>query len=131
MIDLAKREAKSLRTLLMPSEKAKLNFDNLNAFSQHNCIYGLATGNCNSLRAQELIQASCQRVYSVKQVMESSLKEAKLNGKPIIILDKQDKERRDCQWMSSLELLIMEEDYENNKNLLNYIKGVKKTLQIK
>ncbi len=125
LLDLVKKEAKFLRNKLTSVEKNRLDFQELNWNSRTGCIYGQATGTCDSQRAMELIVDGCERVFEAD--WDKKLKLQKLNGKPVLLKP----EDRTEKYFSPVEVFISEDDAINNKNLLNYIKGTKKTLQIK
>lgn len=131
LLELVKKEAKFLRTMLTSTEKAKLSFEYLDSSNTTECIYGQATGNCNNQRSLELILDGCERIY--KTDGKTELKDLPLNGKPTWVETgtQLDTPSRITQYYSPIEVFIAEDDDENNKNLLNYIKGTKKTLQIK
>lgn len=134
LLELVKKEAKFLRTMLTSTEKDRLNFNRFYACNTEQCIYGLATGNCNSERAMELILDGCERVYSRDNDRE--LQYQLINGKPYYISGQKNEDNsfitpRIAKFYSPIEVFIAEENESNNKNLLNYIKGEKKTLVLK
>jgi hypothetical protein len=95
------------------------------------------TGDCNSNRAFELIEKSCMRVTDDRNY---DLNEAKLNGKP--------KRSNRISFFTPIETFIglenrlfddsddeiyslVNQDNGNNKILIDYIKGKRKTLKFK
>ena len=122
MLDLVKIEAKNLREFLTSEEKERLIFENLNPRSSENCIYGLISGSCWSQRADELITKCCTRVYETGPGLGSG----KVNGKPYITGHRSG----NYKYFSPIEMLIVSENKTNNKNLLNYIKGVTDRLKL-
>jgi len=122
MIKLVKAEAASLVKRATDKEKSNLSFEQLNTNRHDSCIYGQMTGSCFSDRAENLITASCKRVYS--HVGDGSRVRGRLNGEP---------KNRNVYW-SPIEVFI-DKDYNkangNNERLIAYIKGETKTLKLK
>lgn len=130
LLELVKEEAKFLRKKLTKEEKEKLDFETFCPRLVSKCVYGQATGSCNSQRALELIMEGCQRVY--KNDEEHDLQDLPLNGKPYIPTKEAwwGEVIRIANYYSPIEVYIAEDDETNNYNLLEYIKGTKKTLKI-
>ena len=63
LITLVRNEAEKLRTLLDSSEQRLLKAQRVDPDERHLCIYGLATGDCRSPRALELLD-KCAVPYS-------------------------------------------------------------------
>lgn len=131
LVELVKKEAENLRDRLKVKEKHKLNFEKLNPNYPSYCIYGQATGHCESERANFLIRNCCERVYEVTTNI-NRFENCKLNGKPKKVPD----DKRMDKYFSPIELYI----YQNrrsvsrkkyNKILIDYLKGLTDTLNIK
>lgn len=56
-----KKEAEALRKNATSEERSKLNFNSLDPHHLNKCIYGQMTGNCNSVRGVQLIEACAKR----------------------------------------------------------------------
>ncbi len=114
LIELVIAEAKYLRENAT-KEKDNLVFKHLNPLATDSCIYGQMTGDCFSDRAVELIVNACERVY--KPIHKPHIIDGKLNGKPYA-------ESRFDFW-SPIEVFIFKSNNrkENNKRLIDYIKG--------
>lgn len=87
------REIEFLKTELTVEEKGKLNFYTLKPLSEKHCIYGQATGNCESPRAIDLKEKG---KIKLNRVNYSQLEE--------------------FIWPSSSNCIY-------NEDILNYIKG--------
>lgn len=130
LVELVKKEAENLRDRLKPGEKKKLNFDELDPDNESKCIYGQATGSCDSTRANFLIRNCCERVYEIIEETHDKFKTCKLNGKPKKVPDY---ERVD-KYFSPIELYIYQNKTKGkkyNKMLIDYLKGLTDTLNIK
>lgn len=123
LIKRVKEEAKKLRKLATKEELKNLSFVFLNPCSAQNCIYGQMTGNCNSERALALIESSCDRVYD--WVCQSKFK---LNGS----LNREIRSLRGYQYSAIEAFIILPENKElNNRILIEYLRGERKTLNFK
>lgn len=119
---LVKEEAKNLRKFATPRELSYLDFTSLDPGNASSCIYGQMTDNCFSLRAIELIERSCKRVYNESDGI-NALVGCKLNGSPL-------KSTRVNYW-SPIEVFIYKiKNQENGANakLISYLKGEIKRL---
>ncbi len=119
MQNLVKEEAKNLKTKATKKELKNLNFKHLDPNSMYACVYGQVTGNCHGLRAIELINTCCSRVYNY--TANKQAKDCKVNGKPD---GKRSKEN--IHYWSPIEVFIQQEKNEdngNNKKLIDYLKG--------
>ncbi len=52
------REIETIRQHATEEEKARLNWEDFHPSSDENCIYGLMTGHCDSVRARQLARMS-------------------------------------------------------------------------
>lgn len=66
-------EAQYLRDNLTEEEKNQLDKELVDCNSQKHCIYGLATGHCNSDRAYELMQGGCEIVMTEDHAINGKL----------------------------------------------------------
>jgi hypothetical protein len=125
-------EATALREHATDEEKAKLDFDSLEPNSPSKCIYGLATGNCMSKRAAELINKCCQRFIindddnGIKEYGFVAVRK-QVNGAIIEGFVMERSVNRDLLHFSSIEAYILLPEAKN-KNLIAYIKGEKQKL---
>lgn len=129
LIDLVKEEAAKLREALKPSEAAKLDFSELDGESKFRCIYGQATGNCESGRAITLIKKCCSRVYDATR---TTINEAPLNGKPTKdnISPKVGMFSVNRNHFSPIEKFILLAGKRRNKKLIQYLRKEIDTLDI-
>lgn len=124
LVDLVKEEAAKLREALKPSEAAKLDFSTLNPIHTNRCIYGQATGDCFSKRANNLILKCCQRVYTAGDGATGYLTGAKLNGKPKRV------KYRSSSYFSPIEVFIFKASKRRNKKLIQYLRKETDTLDL-
>ena len=125
LLSLVGQEAKNLKKYATKEEINKLNFGVLNPEHVMFCIYGLMTGHCFSERACNLINKCAPRIY--KQHCNEELYECELNGAPAL------GRSRNANF-SPIECFISypkNETNGNNKILINYLKGKRKTLKFK
>ena len=130
LVALVKKEAKKLKKKLTKKEVSRLDFDNMYPDSPTRCIYGQAVGNCTNFRAHTLINMCCEKVFVQPRIMGTPLTECELNGKPDLDPYTQ---QRDGHF-SPIECFIyfMENRINgNNKILISYLKGDRKTLRFK
>jgi hypothetical protein len=124
---LVVKEATKLRKEATESELGNLSIhlSLLNPDSRSRCIYGQMTGDCFSKRANKLIVKCAERVYSIDKDGSGSLFDnAKLNGKP------KKTKKRIGKYFSPIEMYIyLSNSKKGKKALLQYIKGIKDTLE--
>lgn len=117
--NLVKKEATLLRENATSEEKSRLNFNFFNPTMVDSCIYGQMTGHCDNLRANELIEKSCPRVFNNDKNGSLNEDDIRLNGSPI-------NRSRHSYW-SPIEIYVYKNRHgvnvQNNKYLINYIKG--------
>ena len=126
LIDLVKKEAKNLKKKATKDEIRRLG-GRLISQNRHLCIYGKMTSDCFSPRAHQLIKSCAQRVYTKDGF---GICESTLNGKPQL---DNDGDRKDS-WFSPIECFIDFHENKtngNNKMLISYLKGDRKTLRFK
>lgn len=125
-------EAKALKKHATKEERAKLDYENLDAEHYSKCIYGQMTGDCYSVRAHQLIGVACKRVY-VKDINKPSFKvgeNTKVNGKPKFTGDYLG--RAGHVWLSPIEVFISKAEANGEhallERLVKFIKGEIKSL---
>jgi len=127
MQKLVKEEATNLLKYAKKKELNNLNFERLNPESIFSCIYGQMTGDCFTDRSTKLITKCASRVYKYDSNFgNNTLKNNKINGSP-------KEEDRDDYW-SPIEVFIatkVNQNNGNNKMLVDYLKGERKTLKFK
>jgi len=125
MQKLVKEEATNLLKYAKKKELNKLDFNRLDSDSKEDCIYGQMCTHCHELRVIELIEKCASRVYK-KISCSNTLVKNKINGSP-------KEEDRDDYW-SPIEVFIFSKTNQNNGNnkmLVDYLKGERKTLKFK
>lgn len=125
MQKLVKEEASNLLKYAKKKELNKLDFAQLDPASRSSCIYGQMCGNCDDSRAVKLIVKCASRVYEIID-NGNALRKNRINGKPEI------KNREN--YFSPIEVFIYNKTNQNNGNnkmLVDYLKGVRKTLKFK
>jgi hypothetical protein len=132
MKQLAASEAKKLKKHATKEELSNLDLEALDPCDEKVCIYGLATGDCNSARAQELIKKCATQVYEVAGLSRDFDLNGVLNGKPYDIEKKHSNDTRSKHYQSPIEMLI----YENNggkqaqRKLIAFLKDETQTLEL-
>lgn len=131
---LATEEAVKLKEYATKKEIRALDLDWLDPNNPFSCIYGLLTGDCNSLRAQELIIKCTSRVYDTSVSTPNTAKTAKLNGAPYLVVLQEDKllDRRMYKWQSPIEMLIYDENggEDSQAKLIAFLKDETQTLEL-
>ncbi len=126
---LVKTEAENIRKLATKEELSRLNIKKLNSDDVTLCIYGQMTKNCHNERAVELIKNSCEKVYAPKDPSSFNLmSDLKIVKKPKY-LNRLDVNSR-VHW-SPIEVFIYQKENQlndNNRRLVNYLKGKSPTL---
>lgn len=134
--DVAK-EATALKEHATSKELRKLDFTKFNPFFRQRCIYGLATGDCNSERACELITLCCKRYFRNESDIETYGLDAiknNVNGRKIEgISNSYDFRTRKrvfgIKYYSSIEAYIQLPDAQN-ENLIAFLKGETEDLKL-
>jgi len=124
--DLVIAEATKLKQHATKKELDKLDFNTLNSNDNYLCIYGQMTNDCRSERASTLLKKSCERVFKCDDEHNSPRRNPELNG-----LIKDIKEKRNTKLFSSdnylfwspIEVFIAQDNKENNKKLIDFLKG--------
>lgn len=113
-----KDEAQKLRKQLTDIEKVNLSIGVLYPSSRYSCVYGLATGECRSDRAVELIQVCCHEEKMVNQLKKGLYTVNKLKKNGVV------KKLTHTKYLSYIEVFIIHEKFRgNNNSLANYISG--------
>lgn len=123
---LVKAEAESLRIKAKKKELDNLDFNSLKPNDITLCVYGQMTGHCYSDRAGKLINSCAVKVYTTDDTLSDALLGKKLGNSP-------KKEQRDY-YFSPIEVFIYKKENQkngNNKMLIDYLKGKRKTLRFK
>lgn len=125
---LVTMEAKKLKSIATKDELNLLDFDRLDPECRSSCIYGQMTGNCNSSRAIDLIKKSCTQVYTKGPDAINTFNGVKLNGKP-----NNSRVGHNIAYFSPIEIFIYKHENreQNNKILIEFLKGETKTLNFK
>ncbi len=121
---LVTAEAKALVANASNGELSKLSLDDLRASRRDRCIYGQMTGDCFSDRAINLIELCANRVYNV--IPDSFTISGTLNGTP--------KGKQRYKYWSPIEIFIampINQSNGNNKMLIDFLTGKRKTLKFK
>lgn len=127
LVSLVRKEAAKLKKEASKRERMRLDISDLSPSDSRRCIYGQMTGNCFSTRAGALIKSCAERVYDTSG--ECGLDEAKLNGRL-----EQAELRVATNYYSPIECFIYFDGNKwngNNKILIDYLKGERKTLRFK
>ncbi len=113
---LVKQEADNIKIHATEEEIGRLDFDILDCFSVHECIYGEMTGHCFNERAIELLR-KCSRPFSssIETLREYDLVYFQYG--------------HDTRAYSAIEFYISRPNAKN-KELIAYIKGETKTLRL-
>lgn len=133
LAELVKKEAKLLKKYATKTELRKLNVLHLNPSHTEKCVYGLMTGNCTSDRAHELISKCAPKTYAgaYKRGFTFVYSLPKLNGK----INPEKRDEHSFRSWSPIEVYILNNKYEEKaeltKNLIDYLKGNRKTLIFK
>lgn len=122
LCELVLLEADNIKQYCTEEEISKLDIGTLNPEHVEKCIYGQMTGNCESSRSLNLIQ---DLPIFFNEIMQDSTKETLKNTT---------KNYRGNEFgkyvFSPIEVYISLPN-ANNKNLINYIKGINPVLKIK
>jgi hypothetical protein len=120
-LKMVRVEATHLRDNATKEEKAKLNFDSINAHSADSCIYGQMTGLCNSDRAKHLYP----KILNVGFLSNDSVQYAADTSYV--------RKASDFYWKlffyTPIEVYIGAKG-SNLDGLIKYIKGTNKTLKL-
>jgi hypothetical protein len=127
-IEDVKKEARALRENATPAELDNIDIKKFDPEHQRRCIYGLATGNCRSERAIELIETCCPRFVSSEALYKISV--AKYDGEReafSIVRDfvngvKWEGDKASLKYVSTIEAYIYLPEAQN-ANLIAYLKG--------
>jgi len=124
-------------------EKLLSSFDGEN---RANCVYGQLTGSCESPRAKELMELSCQRVvatelnskrrlrfvssFFIKAIPRKTFTALKNFVRPAGTgLKMWDEEERNYDYLSALETYILT-DNSNDTSIINFLRGTSDSLDL-
>lgn len=130
-----RKEVDAVKLNATPNEIARLEFKKLEPTSFTRCIYGQMTGDCQSLRASELILLCCPRYFENNLGNYESLEDAvgEVNGKQIAGIGSPEKlYQHRSDWLihlSALEAYILAPEAKS-ENLIAYLKGETDTLDL-
>lgn len=126
-----RHEIEMLKQNATESEIARLNINSLNANDINLCIYGQMTGDCTSLRAKDLMDKSCKRVFSrtfkIRTAIQLDALIPNVNGN----YESQDWDiyGRELDYLSALEGYIYATDAKNAE-IISYLKDETTTLTL-
>ena len=141
LIKLVKQEAKNIKENATAREIKRLKIESIDPANVEQCIYGQMTGDCYSKRATNLIIKCATEVYKPITKSTNPLNSVELAIDKDLLVGQWRKYgvERDCLFHSPIEVFIYQHCYENGnidregniKSLINYLKGVTKTLSLK
>jgi hypothetical protein len=136
-----RKEAEALRIHATKEELSKLNMKNLAPRYYDQCVYGLISGDCFSVRASDLIFNCCPRFFKandnhgrhlVSEVPKGRFIEF-VNGQKIADVNTADDlhfHRAECgSHFSAIEAYILLPE-ANNANLIAFLRGETETLEL-
>lgn len=119
-------ESKLLKENATKEELSELSSEVLVPTNRFKCIYGMATGECRSDRAVELITKCCKRVFKnivpdddYGELPDISVAISNVNGGTV--------NSNDYHYLSSIETYILTKK-SKPKNLIAYLRGERKDL---
>lgn len=126
-IEDVKKEARALKETATAEELERLDMSKFDPEHQRKCIYGLATGNCRSHRAIELITKCCPRFVHSQALYRISCekKEGSVEAFSIVpefINGEKWEGEKNLAYVSTIETYIYLPEAKN-KNLIDYLKG--------
>lgn len=128
-----RKEAEALRVHATKRELSKITSGALAPASRWGCIYGMATGDCHSDRAIELIQKCCVRFFvndNFNKIEDEGFKGIvkRVNGTEVDDL-KSDRTGIQPGHFSAIEAYILLPE-ANNESLIAYLRGETETLEL-
>jgi len=133
--DDVRKEAEALRVHATVEELSRINFDDFNYRGRFSCIYGLATFDCHSKRAAELIQKCTPRYFKNKGLTDIRLEgfegiTKRVNGVKVkgFVLSRTS-EDIESKHYSAIEAYILLPE-ANNASLIAYLRGETETLEL-
>lgn len=125
-------EATALKEHATPEELARLDIKKFDPQHQRRCIYGLATGDCRSDRAVELITKCCPRFIHSMALYKIALGEHDGSDEafsviPQFVNGKKWDGEKNLKYVSTIETYIYLPEAQN-ANLIAFLKGERKDL---
>ena len=128
-----RKEAEALRVHATKEERDKIKMIGFRPQYSDGCIYGMATGDCFSSRASDLIEACCVRYFhnnsftSIKhEGFEGIVR--RVNG--VTVSDfKSTRSNTFPEYYSAIEAYILLPGAKN-ENLISYLRGETETLEL-
>lgn len=128
-----RHEIEMLREHATDREKSNLDFSEFNPSYSSTCIYGQMTGQCYSVRAEELMDLSCVRIFdrnpSGKKPLVKILDFVNGEYEKSKIWKGRNKRDFDYKFISALEGYIFATDAKNAE-IIQYIKGETNSLEL-
>lgn len=131
-----RKEAEALRVHATKEERERINFNELSPESYRRCIYGLATSNCFSERAAELIHKCCCKYFRAEALPDigdnhttiERIEDA-LAGESVTNFVKNRSGAACTSYFSAIEAYICLPEAQN-ANLISYLRGETETLTL-
>jgi hypothetical protein len=128
-----RKEAEALRVHATKEELLKIVYAALDPQSRWGCIYGMATKDCHSERAIELIQKCCVRYFvnnSINKIKDEGFEGVvkRVNGTEVDDL-KSDRTGMFPGHFSAIEAYILLPE-ANNESLIAFLRGETETLEL-
>lgn len=132
-LDSVELEIERIKKFATKEERRRLNIEDFNPRSGGYCIYGLLTGYCRNPRAIELIKECCTFVMYNKTSKWPKTFTAMRDGvtRKEETLKSNKEALNNTGYFSMLELyIVLNEGKQVNEDILAYLKGDSKTLNI-
>lgn len=113
-------ELDTIREKATKEELKRLDFNKFRFYKPENCIYGQLTGNCHSIRAAVIMPKSYSGITSINGNIE------KINPIDFSQLD-----TGRGRLFTALEQYLYIVDSDKHREILQYLKGEIKTIEIK
>jgi hypothetical protein len=130
-----RKEAQALRVHATKEERERIIFDDFSTYGRHSCIYGLATTDCHSQRAAELICKCTPRYF--RNDLFSDIRHEGFKGVANRVNGKRVKDFVTLRTIGSVTkrhfsaieayILLPEAD---NANLIAFLRGETETLEL-
>lgn len=130
-----RKEAEALKVHATKEELSRLNMNEFSTYGRHSCIYGLATFDCHSERAIELIRQCTPRFFKNKRLSDirhegfSGIVK-RVNGKKVkdFFLSRSSTAVEQYHF-SAIEAYILLPE-ARNENLITFLRGETETLTL-
>ena len=130
-----RKEAEALRVHATKEERERINLKDFFHRGRHSCIYGLATFDCHSQRAAELIQKCTPRYFKNKRLTDIRFEGFKgitkrVNGMQVKgFVQSRTSDDIESKHYSAIEAYILLPE-ANNANLIAYLRGETDNLEL-